>query len=395
MRSNLPWAVLTALLASAEAKALRWTDDSPSWVPARETGAPKHIGYIPAAPEPTYMPTPNFDLMRRQSSGNNTCGYINGVFSSASAIVCNSGWECSPSTRLKVMGCCSRNNCVAETQCFNRAQSRSFTGDDGGRIRLCSDSRAPFCATGRFTNGAFSSYTVLFCDASSSRTYSLSYFSPTKASSTRSSSRSASRSSSSSSISSSSTTETPTPTPPASETQAPASSSPAGAIVGGVVGGIAAIGLIVLGAIFLWRRKSRDDDGPPPGSIIPGSTAYAAVAQYPPPQEDRTSLLMKPPYRGSGSVSPYDPSVASSSPPPGHPPQPYSNMPPSPQPPSTPFLQQAHYQPQPYGQQYQQSPPLQPQLQTYQAYSPQPYRPQQNAAELPAGRGDGELRELA
>ncbi|KAK0626410.1 hypothetical protein B0T14DRAFT_562323 [Immersiella caudata] len=382
MRYQLSWAVSAAFLANVEAKALKWGDDSPSWVPPRETEAPKQIGYIPAAPEPTYMPTPNIDLMKRQSGGNNTCGYINGVFTSRSAIVCNPGWDCYPDQRLGVMGCCSKgNNCVAETLCWNSVQSRSYSGDDGGRIRWCSDSRAPYCALGRFTSGAYSSYEVLFCDASPSRTYSLSYFKP-QAITTPSSSRTSSTTSTSSGTST---------TPTASLTQTPvasSSSTPAGAIAGGVVGGVAATGLIVLGIIFLWRRKSKKNDEPLPGAIIPGSTAYAVVSQYPPPQEpyDRTSM-MKPPYRGSDSVSPYGPSATSSalgSPPPGYPPQPYSNLP-SPQPPVTPYLQPAHHQPvQPYPQQYQPAPPQ------------QAYHQQQSAPhELPVARGDGELRELA
>ena len=78
MRSNLWWVASAILLASVKAKVLKWADDSPSWVPPRETGEPKQIGIVPAAPEPTYMPTPNFDLLKRQSGGNNTCGYIGG-----------------------------------------------------------------------------------------------------------------------------------------------------------------------------------------------------------------------------------------------------------------------------------------------------------------------------
>ncbi|KAK4453090.1 hypothetical protein QBC34DRAFT_216502 [Podospora aff. communis PSN243] len=382
MRYRLLWAAAAAFSSTVEAKALKWGDDSPGWVPPRETEAPKQIGFIPAAPEPTDMPTPGFELMKRQSGGNNTCGYINGVFTSRSAIVCNPGWDCHPDQRLGVMGCCSKgNNCVAETLCWNSVQSRSYSGDDGGRIRWCSDSRAPYCALGRFTSGAYSSYEVLFCDANPSRTYSLSYFTP-QAITTPPSSQTSSATSTSSDTSA---------TPTASQTQTPApssSSAPAGAIAGGVVGGIAAIGLIALGIIFLWRRKSKTDDEPPPGSLIPGSSAYAAVSQYPPPQEpyDRTSM-MKPPYRGSGSVSPYEPSVTSSalgSPPLGYLPQPYSNLP-SPQATVTPYLRLAHHQPvQPYPQQYQPPP------------SQQVYQPQQSVShELPVGRGDGELRELA
>jgi hypothetical protein len=247
-------------------------------------------------------------------------------------------------------------------------------------ISTSSDSRAPYCALGRFTSGAYSSYEVLFCDANPSRTYSLSYFTPQAITTLSSSQRSSATSTSSD-----------TSTPTSSQTQslaASSSSAPAGAIAGGVVGGVAAIGLIVLGIIFLWRRKSTKNNEPPPGSIIPGSSAYAAVSQYPPPQEpyDRTSV-MKSPYGGSGSISPYDPSVTSSalgSPSPGYPPQPYSNLP-SLQPPVTPYLQPAHHQPvQPYLQHHQPAPPQ------------QAYQPQQSVRhELPAARGDGELRELA
>ena len=83
MRFEL-WLVAAAnLLAAAEAKAfMSWVDDSPSWVPPRETGlgGGKTIGVVPG-PAPTGAPMLNHELLKRQD-GNNTCGYINGVVDS-------------------------------------------------------------------------------------------------------------------------------------------------------------------------------------------------------------------------------------------------------------------------------------------------------------------------
>ena len=71
-------------LAVSEAKIVKWArDNTPSWVPPRETataGGDFGLDFAPAAPEPTSAPREDLvELLKRQSGGVNTCGYINGV----------------------------------------------------------------------------------------------------------------------------------------------------------------------------------------------------------------------------------------------------------------------------------------------------------------------------
>ena len=199
-----------------------------------------------------------------------------------------------------------------------------------------------------------------------------------------------------------STTTTPPPTAPAASSSSP----PAGAIAGGVVGGVAVIALVGFGIFFLLRRNKKQ---PPPSTVAPSTTqspppggppgVYGAQPppemgqQYPPqgfvPVDNRASIA-KPPYGVTHSV--YDPNMSVS--PPGSPPaqshspslsyQPYgaAHSPGTYQPTSPTATQYSNTGSQPAnGMGYQSGP-----VPSYQ---------QQTAAELPAQRGDGELRELA
>ena len=84
MKQAIQLAALGLVAAGiADAKALKWQREEPSWSPARETAAAMYLasGWSPV---PTGAPEPP-DLVRleleKRVRGDDTCGYISGVSS--------------------------------------------------------------------------------------------------------------------------------------------------------------------------------------------------------------------------------------------------------------------------------------------------------------------------
>jgi hypothetical protein len=84
MRKAVGCAALSCALGLAEAKALKWRDNDPKWVPAQETlGFMPSIGLPVATPAPTPTPAPQPNQVRgvleARASDDNTCGYVDGI----------------------------------------------------------------------------------------------------------------------------------------------------------------------------------------------------------------------------------------------------------------------------------------------------------------------------
>ncbi|TDZ74209.1 hypothetical protein CTRI78_v001057 [Colletotrichum trifolii] len=418
---------LACLYLGTESKALRWQDDTPSWSPSEETIAAMDMERLGFSPAPTAAPDPaNVELkLAKRVRGDDTCGYISGI--STDSIYCGAG-SCVINSFYSVVGCCTESsvsNCNIATKCLPSSSSRFYSSSDT-LMRFCSASSQPECLTYVYSGSAFSSYTLYGCATSESRV--IVYANPTD-----------------STVDSEATTtpiiDVPASTPRISTTTPPApgptntyatpasgGSTPVGAIVGGVVGGVAAIALIVFGVIFLLRKKKNDGSNqappvmynpqaPPPGqhpqmyqaappSAQPSPGGYApsnTTGALPPgfaPVDNRQSMLKTPydvTYDQSGISPPASPPPMSPSPTyqSGVPPYVPSSLGTGPTPP-----QGGHAPPPPPSQQQQQqqqtghfsAPPAQAQQQSSQ---PAHHHQQGVASELPATRGDHELRELA
>jgi hypothetical protein len=124
MRSQLlDVAIFGALLGTAEGKAFRWSDNSPSWAPAQQTGAFNEVQFVDV-PVPTAAPNPR-ELFKRQSSAN-TCGY----YDNGAPLSCNVGNGCYTDNVNSVMGCCTSvtGSCYAYTTCMESAVQKTFAG---------------------------------------------------------------------------------------------------------------------------------------------------------------------------------------------------------------------------------------------------------------------------
>ncbi|OHW91026.1 hypothetical protein CSPAE12_10396 [Colletotrichum incanum] len=340
---------LACLYLGAESKVLRWQDDTPSWVPPKQTIAAMNMEELGFSPNPTAAPDPaNVELkLAKRVRGDDTCGYISGI--STDSIYCEVG-TCVINSFLSVAGCCASTavtDCRIVTGCLPSSSSRLYSSGDT-LMRYCT-----------------------------ARVHHLR------------------------------------------------------AIVGGVVGGVAAIALIVFGVIFLLRKKKKDAaanntnsqpatvnyNGPPPPQqgqpqmyqqpTAPPTQQPSPGGYGPPPQGDNYPQGFAPvDNRQSMLKQPYDVTTGSyeqtgvsppASPPPMSPSPTYQSG--IPQYTATQNGVSPTYAPQ------QQQPPQQQQGGYYNAPPPaqaQQAPPQHHhhqqpgfSSELPAHRGDGELRELA
>ncbi|KZL82001.1 hypothetical protein CI238_06145 [Colletotrichum incanum] len=426
---------LACLYLGAESKVLRWQDDTPSWVPPKQTIAAMNMEELGFSPNPTAAPDPaNVELkLAKRVRGDDTCGYISGI--STDSIYCEVG-TCVINSFLSVAGCCASTavtDCRIVTGCLPSSSSRLYSSGDT-LMRYCSSSAQPECITYVYSGSLFSRYTLFGCAASEQRV--VVYANPTDTSVTDEATTSDPVTSTFPTTTS--TTDTGTLSP-ASSTGASGgsggggggSSTPVGAIVGGVVGGVAAIALIVFGVIFLLRKKKKDAaanntnsqpatvnyNGPPPPQqgqpqmyqqpTAPPTQQPSPGGYGPPPQGDNYPQGFAPvDNRQSMLKQPYDVTTGSyeqtgvsppASPPPMSPSPTYQSG--IPQYTATQNGVSPTYAPQ------QQQPPQQQQGGYYNAPPPaqaQQAPPQHHhhqqpgfSSELPAHRGDGELRELA
>ncbi|KAK1729926.1 hypothetical protein CaCOL14_003962 [Colletotrichum acutatum] len=429
---------LACLYLGVESKALRWQDDTPSWSPPRQTIAAMNMEELGFSPKPTAAPEPgNVDLkLAKRVRGDDTCGYISGE--ATNSIYCGTG-SCVINSFYSVVGCCSSSSvtdCTTiATSCLpSRSASRASSGDT--RMQLCTASERPECATYIYSGSLFNRYTLYACAATEE--VIVVYANPTDSSVTQESTTAPATTSlrniASTTASSAATTSTSSG---GGGGGGGGSSTPVGAIVGGVVGGVAAIALIVFGIIFLLRKKKKDTNnvnnnnnqathqsyvGPPPPNQgqpqmyqQPGPPAQQPSPQgYPPQQQqgqypqgftpvdnnNRQSMMKQHYDVTTGSYDQSNNGVSPpSSPPPMSPSPTYQSGVPqyvpsqnSVSPTQGTYPPQQQQPPQQQGGYYNAPPPAQ-----GQPPAPQQHQHQQPgfASELPAHRGDNELRELA
>ncbi|CAI0652266.1 unnamed protein product [Colletotrichum noveboracense] len=371
---------LACLYLGAESKALRWQADTPSWSPPKQTIAAMDMLELGFSPAPTAAPDPgNVELkLAKRVRGDDTCGYISGI------------------------------------------------------------SRRPECNTYVYSDSVFSKYTLFNCAVTEARI--IVYANPTDttgdATTEATTAPTSDRTTGGLSPITSSASPSAATTSPASS--GGGSSTPIGAIVGGVVGGLAVIALIAVGIFFILRSKKKNNQNntqvtpgtynpqqPPPGQQPqmyqaaptqqqqPSPGGYAPAPTTPgnfpsgfTPVDNRQSML-KQPYDVSAASYDHNNGVSPpASPPPMSPSPTYqSGIPayaqqgsgPSPTQGGYPVPQQQQQQ-QPPQQFYNAPPPAQTQQQQQQTTSTTSqthYHHNSFASELPATRGDSELRELA
>ncbi|GJC93754.1 DUF1620 domain-containing protein [Colletotrichum higginsianum] len=362
---------LACLYLGAESKALRWQDDTPSWVPPKQTIAAMNMEELGFSPRPTTAPDPaNVELKLAKRTN-----------SSASA----------------------------QPECITYV----YSGSDFNRYTLygCAVSEQRVVV---YANPTDSSVTdeATTSDPLARSIQPTASLTDTGALSPASSTASASGGSGSG---------------------GGGSSTPVGAIVGGVVGGVAAIALIVFGIIFLRRKKKKDAaanntnsqaapatyNGPPPPQQ--GQPQMYQQPMAPPTQQSSPGGYAPPPHPSQDSTypqgfapvdnrqsmlkQPYDVTTGSyeqtgvsppASPPPLSPSPTYQSGVPqyvATQNAVSPTYPPPQQQQQQHQGSYYNAPP--PPAQGQPAHPQQQYQQPGFTSELPTHRGDNELRELA
>ncbi|KAK4103894.1 hypothetical protein N658DRAFT_234658 [Parathielavia hyrcaniae] len=452
MRKALGCAALSCALGLAGAKAVKWLDNSPRWEPAAQTAQLDYqpdMGRVAAMATPAPKPPKARAVLEARDSTDNTCGYVDGEFTRSlwttrSCFVPTVCYDLTDSASYTsddgfTRWCGDEEYPYCKKYTYEDDVFTGYTlygcGVAAGTLPIYYE---PF--DGPTITGSTRSPTTR------SRTTTTDSTSTTSTTSSDSSSDSTSASSSSSS--SSTSTATPIPDP------APASGPPTDPIVGGVVGGVGAIALIILGIWALMRQKDKkkkaadaaaagaagagagaahyqqqqQQQHPSPGPPGPPNMAYA----QPPPSEHGMTKID--PHQHGGYYNPsvvggFDPRASMApttiSPPQSPPPQHHGTPSPPPQ-----FAQQQQQHQGGYAaygnvspntavdQQQQQQfgnsspsgttasggmgfqpyhPGGVPQQQQQQQQQPQAGQQQGYASyahELPAQRGDSELREL-
>lgn len=414
-------------------------------------------GVSPMPTAPPLLPPR--ELLDKRSGTNNTCAFVSGsadiplYCATSSGCVFHSerkAFGCCPDRTLK-----ANQYCEAWTTCLHSSEgTRVDVSNTDGLTMWCGNSIYPSCVKHTFADSSLLGYSLWGCGKVA--TTDLVLRSATDAVSTTSGGGSkttpASRSTSNiiqgpGTDGPQSATSTPGGGGGSGQTQDGQGGPPLGAIIGGAVGGFAALAILGFAIFFLVRRSRRtgaahpvhgQQNGAPggggdpvsPGSptSVPGSPGQPQQQQqgYPPQMAeqqgqygfapvvgantDPRASMAKPPYSVTNSV--YDPAGMSPphSPSPGYHNGVGVNPTPSPPPPSQSPVGQS---PQPFGaawampqQQQQQSPLGYQQQQSPQQFHAMPppggfqqpqqfQQPHQGYAELPTGRGDRELRELA
>ncbi|KAI8236489.1 hypothetical protein K4K54_003154 [Colletotrichum sp. SAR 10_86] len=385
---------LACLYLGAESKALRWQDDTPSWSPPKQTIAAMDMLELGFSPAPTAAPDPgNVELkLAKRVRGDDTCGYISGISNTL--------------------------------------------------MLYCSSSGRPECNTYVYSDSVFSKYTLFNCAVTEARIIVYANPTDTTGDATTEATTAPTSDRTTDGLSPITSSASPSAATTSAASSGGGSSTPIGAIVGGVVGGLAVIALIAVGIFFILRSKKKNNQNnnqaapgtynpqqPPPGQQPqmyqtaptqqqqPSPGGYAPAPTTPgnfpsgfTPVDNRQSML-KQPYDVSAASYDHNNGVSPpASPPPMSPSPTYqSGIPAYAQQGSGPSPTQGGY---PAPQQQQQQQQQQPPQQFYNAPPPAQTPPQQQqqqtsttsqthyhhnsfASELPATRGDSELRELA
>ncbi|KAH6685395.1 hypothetical protein F5X68DRAFT_262646 [Plectosphaerella plurivora] len=323
-----------------------------------------------AGPAPTEAPISLEELRKRQepfTARAGTCGYEYFGTSLSQSITCQSaGAECRTDPIFQARGCCDPRNCVVATTCMPRTASSAVASSTAVDLRTlyCFDADSPACGVYQFEDDTDSNSMYFCAPTATTSTIRFNLLAASTSSSESSGSTSDQTSSTTSSASQAATTTT---------TAAPASAStPVGAIVGGVVGGVAGIALLCFLAWFCLIRRKKNNNGPdqPPQQhmsqpMLAHQQYNNAPAQFPmgvhgqqAPMYDNRGSIAKPQTEGYYHAVPATGS-------------------PGPMSPWNPPSQGQHYQQPGYG-----PPGL--------VEAPAQNQP----AELPVTRPDGELREL-
>ncbi|KAI8273979.1 hypothetical protein K4K56_001960 [Colletotrichum sp. SAR 10_98] len=382
---------LACLYLGAESKALRWQDDTPSWSPPKQTIAAMDMLELGFSPAPTTAPDPgNVELkLAKRVRGDDTCGYISGISNTL--------------------------------------------------MLYCSSSGRPECNTYVYSDSVFSKYTLFNCAVTEARIIVYANPTDTTGDATTEATTAPTSDRTTDGLSPITSSASPSAATTSAASSGGGSSTPIGAIVGGVVGGLAVIALIAVGIFFTIRSKKKNNQTnnqaapgtynpqqPPPGQQPqmyqtaptqqqqPSPGGYAPAPTTPgnfpsgfTPVDNRQSML-KQPYDVSAASYDHNNGVSPpASPPPMSPSPTYqSGIPaytqqgsgPSPTQGGYPVPQQQQQQQQPPQQFYNAPPPAQTQQQQQQQTSTTSqthYHHNSFASELPATRGDSELRELA
>ncbi|KAB8303728.1 hypothetical protein EYC80_005111 [Monilinia laxa] len=295
----------------SSAKALPWT-------PAIETStasdrAPVQGGWSPKPTAAPNEPLQALEILKRQKSGTNTCGYFNGVESEP--YTCAGAGYCAHNS-YSAIGCCTGDldSCDIFTACVDYSLYSAVCFQAGSLTGCCNDASYPYCATYLWNNPQRSmircvdspafylmsdhpvtdagSMTVppivtipqSFASVASSIQDGNDAQDVTSASGNVMTSAGARSSASSSS---SATTETHKK-----------SSVPLGAIIGGVIGGVAVIVLLVFAIILLIRRK-KSKPSPPQhlphvSAILPNNPYQGPSPNSPPPFYENRASIGKP-----------------------------------------------------------------------------------------------------
>ncbi|KAK3949346.1 hypothetical protein QBC32DRAFT_266931 [Pseudoneurospora amorphoporcata] len=288
-------------------------------------------------PKPTLPPTPHHELFKRQVSGSasgsgsygdtifiapdNTCGYVSGLAGAAFTCIdpANSCVFIPSSGSIPgAAGCCNTKLCGFRVACMDYSEVLVQSKCDDGCMAdtytaKCTGTDNPYCGTIAFPGGI----TDYFCgtlsgsrvqsakttydgetDGRTFLTWTNSGSSSTLAVPTIESSTSARGASSTASSSSSGTvglggTSTDPADPNQPEPKKEKGGNNIGAIVGGVVGGLAVIGLVILGIVWMVRRKKRTN--------TPDTPATSAAAAAAPPGGGHPGLANSPPPQPSSS----------------------------------------------------------------------------------------------
>ncbi|OCK80369.1 hypothetical protein K432DRAFT_393088 [Lepidopterella palustris CBS 459.81] len=315
---------LCAFLAPAlvSAMAFPWAGPEPTLIiPAGDNWSPAPT----KGPEMGEMGL--LELFKRQSIGDNTCGYINGI--SASSLTCNdNAYVCATNSYYGVHGCCDPSSiaeCTIPTTCIPSSLMAVSCTDSvcssNAYIAKCTDIDSPFCYQWRYVYSTRTVMTEFGCAASAftvsvQRTFNGESIPPAATTNTgigaassiafpssgptilAGSASSSASSSSSSSNGASVASQSQISTASSSAIPVSKSKTNVGAIVGGVIGGLIVIGAIIFGAIFLILRNKKNNAaaqpaaggapqqpmGPAPGvaEYKPQPQGYPPQQQYPP-----------------------------------------------------------------------------------------------------------------
>ncbi|KAM0551883.1 hypothetical protein ACHAPJ_008220 [Fusarium lateritium] len=234
-------------------------------------------------------------------SPDKTCGFLSG--SPGNAITCGNGQKCSwELAHLTAIFCgeTAYNRCIDRTDALNTKLCGDVCQSNSYNL-LCTDRSAPYCGTYAYPSGVKGyrcATATLTRDQSADFTYNNQdnrEFSTTLLSdeltSITSETSETSSVESTTTIPVTSTTEEPEPTE-TDDSDGGGSKTNVGAIVGGAIGGFVALSLVVLGAIWLWRRNKKPNDPPaeqptsvppPPPGPIPHPNIPEAPADDVPP----------------------------------------------------------------------------------------------------------------